>query len=66
MSLRSSMPLFGELNFLLPFCGAVLGWYRVPVAMLVLVIQTTRYPFSEHHNFYTVCRVSNRVYFALL
>jgi len=55
---RGIRPLFGESNFLHPFCGEVLGRYWVPVEMLVLVNQTTRYQFSEH-NFYTVCRVSN-------
>jgi hypothetical protein len=59
--------IFGEFNFLHPFCGEILGWYQVPVEMLALVSQTTRYQFSEHHNFYTVCcRLSNIVYFALL
>jgi len=52
------MPLFGELDFLHPFCGEVLGWYRVRVEILVLVSQTTRYQFSEHHNIYTVvCQI---------
>jgi len=60
------MPFFGELKFLHPFCGEILGWYRVPVEVRVLVSITTRYKFSEHHNFYTVCHLSNIVYFALL
>jgi len=51
------MPLFGQLNFLDPFCGEVLGWCRFPLEILVLVSQTTRYQFSEHHNFYTFCLI---------
>jgi len=51
MFLRNFMPLFGLLNFLHHFCCEVLGWYRVPVEVLVLVSQTTRYQFSEQHNF---------------
>jgi len=60
------MPLFGELSFLHPFFCEVLGWYRVPVEVLVLVSPTTGHQFSEHHNFCTARLLSNIVYFSSL